>query len=277
MSTVIIHQNPNLVKVGGYEKTGKSINSNTKVSFSIPFVNNSFKLSLTSDQIKTIEKYYNIKFDSAEGRKFYSEMNFTITDKVVSWNLADIETLTKYGAAISVGILAEDRKAIDNPMCQALFYVFNSEEETNYISEFNELKGEVIFGLTKIKKEDPDKIIKLAKYMFNSYEKFTPQKAYNKIIEFAEKHTKNNKTLDQIKRVLDAKWEDIDLTVTIQEAINKNIIVKNNRQFFINKESLTEYGKNIDEIKLFLVQNPDELGEGKATDKVYAIKRLLKQ
>lgn len=277
MSTVIIHQNPNLVKVGGYEKTGKSINSNTKVSFAIPYVNNSFKLSLNNDQIKSIEKYFNTKFDSVDGRKLYSEMNFTITDKVVSWNLEDTETLIKYGAAISVGILAEDRKAIDNPMCQALFYVFNSEEETNYISEFNELKGEVIYELTRIKKEDPEKVIKLAKFMFNAYEKLTPQKAYNKIVEFAEKHTKNNKTLDQIKRVLDSKWEDIDLTVTIQEAINKNVIVKNNRQYFINKESLTEYGKNIDEIKAFLINNPDELGDSKATDKVYAIRRLLKQ
>lgn len=277
MATVIVHQNPNLVKVGGYEKTGKSINNNTKVSFGIPFVNNRHKLELKPEQIKIVEDYYHIKLDSVEGRAFYSDMSFDITDKVISWDLTQPEILIKYGAAISAGILAEDRKAIENPMCQAMFYVFNSEDETNYISEYNELRGDVLYELTKMKKEDADNIIKLAKYMFDSYEKYTPSKAYNKLVEYAEKHTKTNKTLNEIKKILDGSWEDIDLTVIIQECIAKNIIIKNKRQFFMNRENLTEYGKNIDEIKAFLLNNPDELGDGKAGDKVYALRRLLKQ
>ena len=78
MAVVIIHQNPNLVKVGGFEKTGRSINVNTKVSFGIPFVNNKFRLNLNESQIKKIEDFYHVKFDTQEGREFYSTMSFEI-------------------------------------------------------------------------------------------------------------------------------------------------------------------------------------------------------
>lgn len=278
MSIIIIHQNPNLVKTGGYEKLGRSISPNTKVGYSLSVVNDKIKLDLTDAQKKLIEVHYGKKLEAADAVEFYSKQVLEpLKDDVVSWDLTNPKYLLSYGVALFTGILAADIKQIENPMCSALFYVYNSEEESNYLSELNELKGEVMYNLTKLKKEDPEKIINLAKFMFNSFEVYTPSKAYNKIIQFAEQHTKTNPTLKQIDANLAKDWKEIEMSVLIQDAINKGIIVKNQRMFYMNKQNLTEYGKNPDEIIEFLKVNPDELGEGKSTDKVYSLKRLLKQ
>jgi hypothetical protein len=276
MASVILHQNPNLVKVGGYETLKRSLNPNSKVSFSIPTVNNRLKLTLSKEEEKLIEKHFNYKIDSPEGMNFYSSIDFKMDDKVTAWEISTGDALLKYKAGVAVGLIAESIKDIDNPMCQALYYVYNPDEESNYISETNELRGDIMAELSAAKKESPEKIITLCKYMLNTYEKLTPQRAYNKIIELVDKHTKTNPTLNTIKRQLETPYPEVELTVLIQDCINRSIIVKNNRQHFINRESTTEYGKNIDEIKAFLKQNPDELGEGKPSDKVYSLKRLLK-
>ena len=277
MSTIIIHQNPNLVKVGGYEKLGRSIHPGTKIGFTFSTVNGEIKTSLNKSQTELVEKFYNKRFSDGDALEYYSRLKLEVlSDKVVAWDLSKPDLLFSYGIATYLGILAADAKAIENPLCSATHYVYNSEEESNYLSEYNELKGEVIYQLTKFKKESPEKVITLSKYMFNSFEIYTPAKAYNKLVEFAEKHTKSNPTLKTLKANLEHDYADIELTVLVQECINKGIIVRNANQYFENKENRTEYGKSNEEIKTFLKKNPDELGEGKATDKVYALRRLIK-
>ena len=277
MKNIIILQNPNLVKVGGFENLNKSLYNNTAVGFQIPFVNNKFKTGLTEAEKKRVENHYNMMFDTPEGRDFYAGLSFTISDRKESWNLENPELLLKYKTAMELGILAKDRVEIDNPLCQAIFYVYDPEEENQYVSEQNELKGEVLFMLTDLKKSKPKQLITFAKYIFTTYEVFTPSRAYNRLVEMADAHSKTNRTLNKLYDILTADFEDIDLTVVIREAINKNLIIKNNRAYFANRDSSTEYGKNEEEIKEFLLNNPDELGEGKATDKLYALRRLLKE
>lgn len=277
--TVVIHQNPNLARTGGFETLNRNLYSGSTVNFGVAVKNNRLNVELTTDERELVEHFYNTKLDSKEGIQFYTgdTFNFEISDKVMSWNLNDARTLLKYGAAIASGILARDKKEVESPRCQSIFYVYDAEAETDYISNLNELKGDVMYQLTKLKKEDPDQIITYAKYLFNTFEKYTPAKAYNSLVEYAEKHSKTNKTLDTILKTLELPFDDVDLTVTIQTAINSGILSKNKQGAYFNKESMTEYGRNVTEIKQYLTNNPDELGEGKSTDKVYAIKRLLKK
>lgn len=276
---VVIHQNPNLAKTGGFEHLNRNLYSGSTVNFGISVKNNRLNLDLNKDEKALIENTFNVNMDTKEGLNFYTneQFNFEISDKVMSWDLQDAKTLLKYGAAIASGILAKDKKEVENPRCQSIFYVYDAEAETDYLSSLNELKGDVMFELTKLKKEEPEKIIIYAKYLFNTFEKYTPAKAFNSLVEYAEKHTKTNKTLDQLLKVLNLPFEDIELTVIVQTAINSGILSKNKQGNYFNKESMTDYGKNIEDIKLYLKMNPDELGEGKSTDKVYAIRRQLKQ
>ena len=123
---IIIHQNPNLAKTGGYEKIGKNLASGSKVSFGIPVVNNRLKLALKEEQLKTIETFFGIKLDSAEAISFYNEKLIGLTDKIISWDLTDPRVLLTYGAAVQAGILAESRNEIENPFCQAIYYVYDS-------------------------------------------------------------------------------------------------------------------------------------------------------
>lgn len=274
--TVLIHQNPNLVSVGGFEHTGKNLFAGSKVNFGISSKNNKLNLDLTKEETKKIENYYNKNLDSKEGVEYYTGLIFEMNDKTISWDLDSPENLLKYKAGIAAGIIAVDKKEVENPRCKAIFYVYDADAESEYISKLNELKGEVVYQLTKLKKDNPDKIITYAKYLFNSQESYTPVKAYNKLIEYAEKHTKTKPTLTEITKLLSLPYQDIEFDVLIQTSINRNIIVKNKNGEFINRESMTAYGKTTDDIKQYLKNNPDEVGEGKSNDKVYALKRLLK-
>jgi hypothetical protein len=271
---IYIHQNPNLVKVGGFQNLGKSLFNNTKVSLSIPLVNGKFKIDLSSEELKKVNDYYGRTF---EDKEFFSELQFPIADLIHPLDIENnVDNLITYKLGLTQGIIAANREAIEDPHCTAIFYVYDSDEHNDYKAKRNELKGDLIYTLTGLKRENKLRLIKVNKYLFSSYEALDENKAYNKLIDFIESADTVNNNLETLNRVLNLDESEVSMNVDIKEAIARNFILRDERGYF-NRESTTRYGKNFDEIVMFMEANPDELGTGNKNDKAYSIRKLLLQ
>lgn len=272
----ITAQNPNLVTTGGFENTGKSLYPNTSIGFSIPVFAGKFYHGLKESEIEKVEEYYGCKFDSPEGRDLFGTLSFKIPDSPIGFDLDTPDQLLSYRLAVSLGIIAETKSDTEDPLNSSYFYIVNSKLEEELNASINEIEGEVIADLTIMKRKEKDKLIKLSKYLFETYDILDENKAYNKIFNFVKANTKSNNNIEIVKAALDLDEEEINLVVDIKEAISRSILAKNNKGFYYNKVSSTELGKNLEEIKLFLLQNSDELGTGGKDDSVYSIRRQLK-
>lgn len=273
---MILEQNPNLVKVGGFENQNKSLYPNTSVGFQIPLVSGKLYHGLEKEEIEKVENYYGYSFNSKEGIEFYSNQNFILPEHTSSLNIEDnIQDLLTYRLGVYLGLICSSKEETKSPMSNALFYVYDSKIENKEKAQLNRMKTKAGAKLDNWFDEDPDYLVYVGKYLFDTYSVWTAEKALNDILQMMEENNSRNNNIKKVFDAVNLSEEEIKFVVDVKEAISKSIIRKNARGNYYNSASNTEYGKTLETVLDYLKQNEDEMGKGLKTDSHYSIRKQI--
>ena len=275
--SIILQQNPHLVKAGGYEKEGLSLFPNTKLSMSLPLVHGKIVHGLDTDEIEVVEKHFGFKFDSPEGIEFYSAQVFDLPSTTTALNIEDNpQDLLRYRLGKHNGFIADTQDEAKSPMSNAIFYIYNAQSENKEKAKDNRLKAKIGGQLNDWFEDNPEYLINIGKYLFESYSVWTEEKALNDILAYLEAHTSRNKNIQTVANILKLEEEEVAFVVDVKEAISRSIIRKNTKGNYYNTLSNTEYGKTLENVLTFLKENPDEMGANDKSDSHYSIRKQLK-
>jgi hypothetical protein len=275
--SIILQQNPNLIKTGGFEKEGMSLFPNTTVSFSIPLISGQLIHGLDKDEVEKVEKHYGFSFTDPRGIEFYTEQTFHLPCDTTSLNIEDNpQDLLRYKLGLYNGFIAENFEATKGPMTNAMFFVYNAQTENKEKAKDNRIKAKIGGQLNTWFEDDPEYLINVGKYLFETYSVWTEETALNDILAYLEAHTSRNKNIYKVQDILNLDKEEVEFVVDVKEAISKSIIRKNTKGNYYNALSNTEFGKTLEGVLSFLKENPDELGSNSKSDSHYSIRKQLK-
>ena len=269
--------NPNLK--GGFEKLGISMYPSTEVTGEPPIKNGKLLLDIDEAGKKRIMRF--IGADVWESKDTVDRL-FQYIPALPDWGAtldldSDKDFLT-YTVLKSVkGLVAKDIKQAKHPMSNYAFYFY--EEEAEIANKVKDLESyaEAVGVVGTLKRENPEHLIYLAKYILNDFSIHDTLVAFDRLMSLlAGDVLKEN----PVKVFMDAAKESEDkirVATDVREALSKSIIKKSGLNYF-NPVSTTKYGSTPNEVVEFFLDelNRDELGEGTKKDKPHTIRYQLK-
>lgn len=269
--------NPNLI--GGFEKMGISMYPQTEVTLEPPMRNGKLHLDVDESGKKRIMKFVGADmWDSKDTIDRLFQYIPAIPDWGLTLNLDSDKDFLSYILAKSCkGLIAKDIKEAKNPMSNYAFYFYEEQAEiTNKVKDL-ETYAEAVGVVSTLKKENPEHLIYLAKYILNDFSIQDTLVAFDRIMSLLSGEViKEN----PVKVFMDAAKESEDkirIATDVREALSKSIIKKSGLNYF-NPISTTKYGSTPNEVIEFFLDelNRDELGEGTKKDKAHTIRYQLK-
>lgn len=277
-NTVFITQRKPDTILPGFEELDFAVLPNCVSSLVIPFVGNRYQIGLEkgSKEYKYFEEKLNIVFDSPEGQEFLDNYEITLDHEMtVLPNTPKGEFdlhLLKYHKGF--GIIKMDEVQI-GPVDSYLFELKDEKREQDKKYTQLRVRNEAVAALEDLNTSSKARLRLIAEYLFEPTSGIsTDIIAYNRLSDYILENK------DNAARFLRALKEDsdlIDTTVTVKQALSRNIIRMVNRNY-INVATQNVLGRNFEEVVEFLnaPENRLELGTGKETDEPYSIKMQLK-
>lgn len=277
---------PEGVDFMGLEKEGFSVFPGVKSVLQIPLVNNKFNIGLdgTSKEVKelkkTFENYFGVQFDTPEGQEFLSNYEIVIDHDITAYdknNIKDIFDLHVLKVNGGMGLVASSQEDIENVAINTFkFLLVDESHEVSERVKDKQLRAKAITKLSELYESNTDRIVLLAKYMFNITSGIaTKDVAFDKLDEYINKGTNAAKTFLEVCQK-DPKY--LYTVVKVKEAIFRNIIRYNEGKFYLHATN-TPLGRNEEEVIKFCLNpaNSDIVGSGMDDDSPTSISAQLKQ
>ena len=283
--TVLIKQNPYTKENPflGMEEYNMSMWDGTTVLMDVPMKGNRYVHGLTKDEVEELKSFdkLGIDLDSEEGQQFLADFQISIPSRLSSLDLDNPRDFLSLKILQASGnIIAPSKGEATTGNVKYGFYIQNKDEEARSNNITLRTVNQAITKIENLSIENPEFFLAVCKFILpdNVGLGTNVDVAYSKINEFVRA------SLDGAKRFLDAINENvvskhkIYITNDIKTAIRKNVIRKNQKGYYYNPMTNTEYGKNLEEVINFLmdVKNIDEMGTGENDDANYSIKYQLK-
>lgn len=271
-------------EIMGLEKFGYVMFPDSTTTIEIPYVNGRHKLGnysgkdatkfgLTQKQQQEFEEFFGIQFESPEGLKFLSEYQISISHLTNPFDEAD----TKQRFEMNILKANDGMGLIDVNTTQDItrypFVLVDEVQEMEVKTNRNVVRNQALVKLEKLS-EDKKKIVRVAKYLFNSLD-ITPEQAYNQLNDFIMAKFEN---ADKFTHALSLNDEWLDTYITVKDAIHSGIIRRQEDGWYVNNANQEKLGKTVEEITKYL-EHPDNittLGSGSKNDQPYSIKAQLK-
>lgn len=277
-TTVFITQRKSDSVLPGFEDLDFSVLPNCVSSLVIPFVGNRYQIGLEkgSKEYKYFEEKLNVIFDSPEGQEFLDNYEIVLDHELtILQNTPKGEFdlhLLKYHKGF--GVVKMDENVV-GPVDSYVFELKDEKREQDKKYTQLRVKNEAVAALEDLNTSSKARLRLIAEYLSEPTSGIsTDIIAYNRLSDFILENK------DNAARFLRALKEDsdlIDTTVTVKQALSRNIIRMVNRNY-INVATQNVLGRNFEEVVEFLnaPENRLELGNGKETDEPYSIKMQLR-
>jgi hypothetical protein len=262
--SIIIHQNTNLSRYGVDDSTRIVRYPGSSLHFEIPFINGKLHTNLTQEEQEKVELMLDVKMNSEQGAKFYSELKFTLPADITSLDIENnaMDLLT-YKLGLKQGFIAPDKETTLSAMCNALFYVYDSKHDNEEKVNMFRIKAKASGKVNNSFEDDPDYLILITKHMFNQYSGLDVNKSYNKLLEYIEATKKGNSNANDVIKAFEIERDELELRVDVLEAMSnqRGIIKKNTKGMYYNPMTNTEFGRTVDAVIAYLKNDPAELEE----------------
>ena len=155
------------------------------------------------------------------------------------------------------------------------FELIDENKETDQKHSRVTIRNEAIAALQELSIKSKEKMVKIAKYLFNLNAEITDKNAYIKLDEFILSKGSNAEMFLQTLK-LDPEW--VETTVLVKDAMNAGFIRRGEDQYYINVASQIKMGRSIEEITKYLMNpdNQDQLGTGSKNDQPYSLRTQFK-
>ena len=268
----------------GLEQLGLSAFEGATTTFSPAIFRNQVIHGIENPaDIELVENYYGMKFNDQDNLHKWGTLLLSMPHDVTPLDLTNGEDILRISVLKAQGKLAPSVEEQNAPNTNYMFVLLNEGAEEAVKSSIYERRTEALATLLKIKKEAPNYLMALSKYLINFQSGVNdPNATYAKLVEYIDgKVTKGKKSeaLDTFIRTIDPKYggdtpkEEIFLRVDIQKAIHLHIIRRNDAKGHFYNAAIPDsnYGRTLDEVYSFLTQlsNSDHLGTGNADDSPY--------
>lgn len=273
-------------QIMGLQDFGFVLYPDAETELEIPYVNNRFKLGsssetksgLTSQQKTKFENAFGVDFDTPDGQEFLSNWRIKINHLTTPVDRLNIEhefNLCILQANDGMGIVNMKGTQNDDELARLPFVLIDENNELADKVTRTMTRNQAISELNNLQVKNKEKLVKIAKYLFNLNAEFTVEAAYVKLDEFITSKTSNGETFLKTLK-LDDEW--IETTVLVKDSMNAGIIRRGEDQYYFNNASGVKLGRTIEEIVKFLSNpdNQDQLGIGSKNDQPYSLKSQLK-
>lgn len=272
--------NTNLMKVGADPSNELVLYPNTNVGMGLPIIGGRLAVNMPQEDRERIEKFFNKRFDTPDGIKFYDEeINIVIPSHLTSLNIKnanpkddDIHDLLTYYAGIQLGFIAENQQKTLSPICHALCYVYDAKGETTQKTSIIKDRSLLLATLVNLYENDARHLIAICKEMFGTFSEWNKDNALDKLSLLLDDQTNLKENIAKVQSFVNIPRDTLLLDVDIKEAMSnsRRIIRRSGTGIYYNTVSNTEYGRTHAEIRNFLLENIEEL-EGAA----YSIRTQL--
>jgi hypothetical protein len=250
-----------------------------RLTLNLQYMDDSFVPDLSEKELKLIKDKTGeswMKGDDFNPYWLKYEVVFN-SDKQQVLDLTDFRDLIKYKVGIKLGVIAETFEEAKDIMNKSIFYCSNREDESRLEAEKNEVYTDVLFDLTKLKRESDLKLVYVASEILGDLSIVNVSESLN----YLKRWLDEKDTTERCKAVAEILKEDtvkLENAYNIKKCISYGLIKKNSRGFYCNAESATEFGKSVGETVNMLcsVKFEEDLGtKDIKNNKKYSVYSML--
>jgi hypothetical protein len=264
----------------GLQELGLSLFPGCETVLEIPLINGKFSIG-EPKAYDEFEKFYGLKFDSEEGKRFLSEYRIVINHDIMSLDTKNMDhkfLLHILKVNNGMGIVATNDTAIDDSAVNTFKFQLTDEgQDLNSRVALKETKLAAYSKLAEMYDTKGPRILTIAKYLFPLSSGIGENKtlAFDKLEDFISKQAGAEKFLEVLR--MDA--DKLRITVIVKEAMYRNIIRRDSDGWYVLHASNTKLGRNEEEIVVYCSdpKNIDIVGNGKKDDLPYSLSTQLKQ
>lgn len=232
---------------------------------------------LTKEELKVVEDYYGHSFDNPDHDSFWNNQMFQIKHTRMVLRPDNPEDILKAGIIKTMGLAATSMQEVENnPMARYTFVIEDAAAEQEMATSLYEMQDECIVELNKLRNTPNSEryLFALAVHLFPqgmvgsiSDIKASTKLVYTRLREFIDgNHTETQKDgPTKFLAALDIDKGRMLVKCDVTEAIRHGVIRKDRtKNQYYNSMSQTVYGKSVDQVVDFLLQQDqeEELGIG---------------
>lgn len=268
----------------GLQHLGLSLFPGVDSSFEIPYKNGVPYIGqdnpIYKDKLERFENYFNLKFDSPEGRDWLRSFTININHDLNTFDLKRVEddfTLHVLSVNRGFGEVAFSDQDIENAAINTFkFKVSDDNKEFEGKVAFKEMRMNAYNELQKLYDSNSHRLIILAKYVSPSNAGIGNNRslAFDRLEELIYS---SKEGMERFFNALRKDEKEVEVVALVKEAIFRGIVKKQRGNYILESSDSVLGSTEEDVISFFLTDsNSDLYGYGAVDDLPYSLKAQLK-